>query len=458
MNTKLPTPSRWSLRLRRPLILFVVPLWLLGYRPETCLSSALNPEKSDLKFGFIKLTDCVPLVIAKEMNYFEEEGLYVTLEAQSNWKILLDRVIGGELDGAHMLAGQPIAATIGFGTKAHVITAFSMDLNGNGITLAGAIWDEMRKANPSLNREPIERPVKADLLRPVVQKMKAAGAPMKMGMVFPVSTHNYELRYWLAAGGIHPGFYTTTDTTGTKEADVLISVTPPPQMPATLAQGTIQGYCVGEPWNQQAVIKGIGVTPVTDYEIWKNNPEKVFGVTAEWAARNPNTHVAVVKALIRAGQWLDASMDNRKKACQILSRPEYVGADRQVIANSMTGTWEYYKGDRRPMPDFNVFFRYFATYPYYSDAVWYLTQMRRWGQIAEAKSDDWYRATAREVYKPEVYLTAARALIAEGRLKKEEIPETDGYKPPTAEFIDGVEFDARQPNEYLRKFAIGLKD
>jgi nitrate/nitrite transport system substrate-binding protein len=458
MNTKLPTPSRWSLRLRRPLILFVVPLWLLGYRPETCLSSALNPEKSDLKFGFIKLTDCVPLVIAKEMNYFEEEGLYVTLEAQSNWKILLDRVIGGELDGAHMLAGQPIAATIGFGTKAHVITAFSMDLNGNGITLAGAIWDEMRKANPSLNREPIERPVKADLLRPVVQKMKAAGASMKMGMVFPVSTHNYELRYWLAAGGIHPGFYTTTDTTGTKEADVLISVTPPPQMPATLAQGTIQGYCVGEPWNQQAVIKGIGVTPVTDYEIWKNNPEKVFGVTAEWAARNPNTHVAVVKALIRAGQWLDASMDNRKKACQILSRPEYVGADRQVIANSMTGTWEYYKGDRRPMPDFNVFFRYFATYPYYSDAVWYLTQMRRWGQIAEAKSDDWYRATAREVYKPEVYLTAARALIAEGRLKKEEIPETDGYKPPTAEFIDGVEFDARQPNEYLRKFAIGLKD
>jgi len=415
-------------------------------------------EKTDLKFGFIKLTDCAPLIIAKEMNFFEDEGLYVTVEAQSNWKVLLDRVISGELDGAHMLAGQPIAATIGYGTKAHIITAFSMDLNGNGITLANSVWDEMKEMNPSLKKEPIERPLKADLLKPVVQKMKADGTPMKMGMVFPVSTHNYYLRYWLAAGGIVPGYYTATDTTGTKDADVLISVTPPPQMPATLAQGTIQGYCVGEPWNQQAVIKGIGVVAITDYEIWKNNPEKVFGVTADWAEKNPNTFIAVTKALIRAGKWLDASPENRIKACKILSRPEYVGADEQVIANSMTGTWEYYQGDKRSLPDFNVFFRYYATYPYYSDAIWFLTQMRRWGQITGAKSDDWYKQTAKEVYKPDVYLKAAKALVAEGKLKADEIPTTDGYKPPTADFIDGIEYDAHKPNDYLKKFAIGLKD
>lgn len=424
----------------------------------TGFSASLKIEKTDLKFGFIKLTDCVPIVIAKEMNFFEDEGLYVTVEAQSNWKILLDRVISGELDGAHMLAGQPIAATIGFGTKAHVVTAFSMDLNGNGITLGNAIWEQMKEMNPSLKKEPIERPLKADLLKPVVQKLKSEGTPMKMGMVFPVSTHNYELRYWLAAGGIAPGYYTATDTTGTKDADVLISVTPPPQMPATLAQGTIQGYCVGEPWNQQAVIRGIGVAAITDYEIWKNNPEKVFGVTADWSAKNPNTHIAVVKALIRAGKWLDASPENRAKACEILSKPEYVGADRQIIANSMTGTWEYYKGDKRPMPDFNVFFRYFATYPYYSDCIWYLTQMRRWGQIGEAKSDDWYFNTAKEVYKPEIYRKAAEALIKEGKLKADEVPATDGFKPATAEFIDGVEFDGKKPNDYLKKFPIGLKD
>ena len=419
---------------------------------------AATLEKTDLKFGFIKLTDCVPIIIAKELNYFEDEGLYVTVEAQSNWKILLDRVISGELDGAHMLAGQPIAATIGFGTKAHIITAFSMDLNGNGITLGNSIWEQMKEMNPSLQKEPIERPLKAELLKPVVQKLKSEGTPMKMGMVFPVSTHNYELRYWLASGGIAPGYYTATDTTGTKDADVLISVTPPPQMPATLAQGTIQGYCVGEPWNQQAVIKGIGVVAITDYEIWKNNPEKVFGVTADWAAKNPNTHIAVIKALIRAAKWLDASPENRMKACEILSRPEYVGADKQIIANSMTGTWEYYKGDTRPMPDFNVFFRYYATYPFYSDCVWYLTQMRRWGQITEAKSDDWYAKTAAEVYKPEIYRLAAEALIKEGKLKEEEVPKTAGYKPPTSDFIDRIEYDGTKPNDYLKKFPIGLKD
>lgn len=422
------------------------------------VATAATIEKADLKFGFIKLTDCVPIIIAKELNYFEDEGLYVTVEAQSNWKILLDRVISGELDGAHMLAGQPIAATIGYGTKAHVITAFSMDLNGNGITLANSIWEQMKELSPSLQKDPIERPLKADLLKPVVQKMKNAGTPMKMGMVFPVSTHNYELRYWLAAGGIAPGYYTATDTTGTKDADVLISVTPPPQMPATLAQGTIHGYCVGEPWNQQAVIRGIGVAAITDYEIWKNNPEKVFGVTAEWDKKYPNTHIAVVKALIRAGKWLDASPENRKKAAEILSKPEYVGADFKVIANSMTGTWEYHKGDVRPMPDFNVFFRYHATYPFYSDAIWYLTQMRRWGQITEAKSDDWYLATAKEVYKPDTYLKAAAALIKEGKLKEDEIPKTDGFKAPTSDFIDGIEYDGTKPNDYLKKFPIGLKD
>ncbi|HVU22702.1 MAG TPA: CmpA/NrtA family ABC transporter substrate-binding protein [Opitutus sp.] len=422
------------------------------------LRAADGPEKTDLKFGFIKLTDCAPLVIAKEKGFFEDEGLYVTLEAQANWKILLDRVITGELDGAHMLAGQPLAATIGFGTKAHIVTAFSMDLNGNGITVSKDVWQKMLAATPALAATPTPRPVSASALKPVVQQFKAAGTPLRMGMVFPVSTHNYYLRYWLAAGGISPGYYTADDTTGTVDADVLLSVTPPPQMPATLAQGTIQGYCVGEPWNQQAVIRGIGVAVITDYEIWKNNPEKVFGVTADWAAKNPRTHVAVIKALIRAAQWLDASPANRVEACHILSQPEYVGADFKIIANSMTGTWEYAPGDTRSLPDFNVFFREFATYPYYSDAVWFLTQMRRWGQIGTAKTDDWYKQTAADVYKPAIYLEAAKALIAEQKIAAGDIPQTDGFRAPTSAFIDGITYDGRQPNAYLRSLPIGQKD
>ncbi len=421
-----------------------------------------EPEKEDLKFGFIKLTDMAPLAIAYEKRFFEDEGLYVTLEAQANWKVLLDRVIDGELDGAHMLAGQPLGATIGFGTKAHVITAFSMDLNGNGITVSNKIWDEMKEHVPMQDGKPVH-PIKADYLKPVVKKYKSEGKPFKMGMVFPVSTHNYELRYWLAAGGIHPGFYAPHkgDISGQLKADALLSVTPPPQMPATMEAGTIYGYCVGEPWNQQAVFKGIGVPVITDYEIWKDNPEKVFGVSKEWADKYPNTHIRVVKALIRAGKWLDDNNNaNRPEAVKILAKSQYVGADYEVIANSMTGTFEYEKGDKREVPDFNVFFRYNATYPYYSDAIWYLTQMRRWGQIAEYKPDNWYMDIAKKVYRPDVYALAAKELIAEGKMKAEEFPDfakESGFRPPQTQFIDGVTYDGRKPNEYLKKFSIGLK-
>ena len=422
-----------------------------------------EPEKEDLKFGFIKLTDMAPLAIAYERGYFEDEGLYVTLEAQANWKVLLDGVIDGRLDGAHMLAGQPLAATIGFGTKAHIVTPLSMDLNGNGITVSNEVWDMMKPHVPKMADGRPQHPIKADYLKPVVDQFKADGRPFKMGMVFPVSTHNYELRYWLAAGGIHPGYYAPHkgDTAGTLQADALLSVTPPPQMPATLEAGTIYGYCVGEPWNQQAVFKGIGVPVITDYEIWKNNPEKVFGLTREFTEQYPNTTVRIVKAMLRAAKWLDANDNaNRPAAVEILARPNYVGADYEVIANSMTGTFEYEKGDKREVPDFNVFFRYNATYPYYSDAVWYLSQMRRWGQIAEARPDSWYDEVARSVYRPDIYAKAAKALIAEGHMTAAEFPDfatESGYRPPQSEFIDGVTFDGTRPNAYLEAFAIGLK-
>mgnify|MGYP000013481778 FL=1 len=436
----------------------------LGLSAPSMADDAVGwPEKADLKFGFIKLTDMAPLAIAYEKGYFEEEGLFVTLEAQANWKVLLDRVIDGQLDGAHMLAGQPLGATIGYGTEAHIITAFSMDLNGNGITVSNSVWEEMKKHIPSKDGKPVH-PIKADTLKPVVEQYKAAGKSFKMGMVFPVSTHNYELRYWLAAGGLNPGYYAPHrgDTSGQLQADVLLSVTPPPQMPATLEAGTIHGYCVGEPWNQQAVFKGIGVPVITDYEIWKNNPEKVFGVSKGWAEEYPNTHIRVVKAMIRAAKWLDENNNaNRPEAVKILSQPNYVGADYDVIANSMTGTFEYEKGDKREIPDFNVFFRHNATYPYYSDAIWYLTQMRRWGQISESKPDSWYMDIAKKVYRPDIYTQAAKSLIAEGKISADEFPDfasEDGFKPPQSEFIDNVTYDGRKPNEYLSKFPIGLKD
>lgn len=420
------------------------------------------PEKPDLKLGFIKLTDMAPLAVAWEQGFFLDEGLFVELEAQANWKVLLDRVITGELDGAHMLAGQPLGASIGYGTQADIITAFSMDLNGNGITVSNDVWETMSQHIPEQDGRPVH-PISASTLKPAVEQFHAKGERFRMGMVFPVSTHNYELRYWLAAGGLNPGYYAPQrgDTSGTLEADVHLSVTPPPQMPATLEAGTIQGYCVGEPWNQQAVFKGIGVPVITDYEIWPNNPEKVFGVSAAWAEANPNTHLRLLRALIRAAYWLDENNNaNRAQAVEILARSNYVGADAEVIANSMTGTFEYEKGDIREVPDFNVFFRYHATYPYPSDAIWYLSQMRRWGQIPEAKTDNWYMKTAAQVYRGDIYTEAATSLIENGLMKAEDFPDfgqENFARPDQGELIDGVTFTPRQPNAYIDSFDIGLK-
>ncbi len=195
-------------------------------------------EKPNLKLGFIKLTDMAPLAIALEKGFFAEEGLNVQLEPQANWKVLLDGVIDGQLDGAHMLAGQPLAATIGYGTQADMIAPLSLDLNGNAITLSNRVWNMIRDGLPMEGGRPVH-PISASHLQPVVEAFKAEGKPFNMGMVFPVSTHNYELRYWLAAGGLNPGFYTAGDVAGTVGADVQLSVTPPPQMPATLEAGTI---------------------------------------------------------------------------------------------------------------------------------------------------------------------------------------------------------------------------
>ena len=423
----------------------------------TSKTKQLDIEKPQLTFGFIKLTDMAPLAIAKEKGFFEDEGLFVSVEAQSNWKNVLDRVIDGQLDGSHMLAGQPIAAGAGFGRQAELVTPFSMDLNGNGITVSNDVWSKMKPNVPKdADGKPVH-PIKADALKPVITEYKNNGKPFKMGMVFPVSTHNYEIRYWLAAAGIHPGMYTADNVQGQIDAEVLLSVTPPPQMPATLESGTIYGYCVGEPWNQQAVFKGIGVPVVTNYDIWKNNPEKVFVMTKKFVTDYPNTAVAVTKAMIRAGKWLDEP-SNRAEAVKILSMSQYVGAPEEVLANSMTGTFEFEKGDKRDMPDFNVFYKYNATYPFYSDGIWFLTQMRRWGQITETKTADWYGETIKDIYRPDIWKKAADLLVAEGQIPAADVPDTDGYKAATADFIDGTSYDAKDPIGYINSFAIGNKD
>ena len=425
------------------------------------LAQSGAPEKTSLKFGFIKLTDMAPLAIAKEKGFFADEGLDVTLEAQPNWTAVFQGVADGRLDGSHMLAGQPLAAWGGIGVQSRFVTPLSMDLNGNGITVSNDLWGLMSADMPRNSRGRVDRPVSASHLKPIVDQLKAAGNPMNLGMVFPVSNHNYEIRYWLAAGGINPGQYDPADLisleSGNIDSDIVLKVVPPPKMVETMRAGLIEGYCVGEPWNQKAVFEGVGVPVIDDHHIVPFNPEKLFGFNEDFYDTHPNTVIAVVKAMLRANKWLDdGGTFNRPEASQILSRPEYVGAEANVIANSMTGTFEFEPGEKRILPEFNIFFRKFATYPFYSDAIWTLTQMRRWGQLTEAHPDDWYDDFARGVYRPDTYMTAASMLIDEGHLTEDEVPfGTDGYRAPTENTIDGVVFDGKQPTAYLSSFDIG---
>jgi ABC-type nitrate/sulfonate/bicarbonate transport system substrate-binding protein len=406
-------------------------------------------EKTDLTLGFIPLTDCAPLVVAKELGYFEKYGLNVQLSKETSWANIRDKVALGILDGAQMLAGMPLAMSLGIGPMAKpMVTAFSMDLNGNAITVSNALYERMQAIAPAAMQQ---RPLSADALKAVIEhNRKAGGEPLNFAMVFPYSTHNYELRYWMAAAGIDP------------DRDVRLVVVPPPQMVGQLEKGRIDGYCVGEPWNAQAVQAGLGQTLITKYEIWNNSPEKVLGVTQEWAEQYPNTHRALLMALLEASCWLDEPR-NRLPAASMIARPIYINAPEHVVRMSMTGTFQYAASEMpRALPDFNVFNRYAANFPWRSHAMWFLSQMVRWGQVEEAID---LRAVAEEVYRPAIYREAAAALgllspcvdykLEGGHESTWKLHDgCDSLLMGPDRFLDGRKFDPSRPLEYLQGFDI----
>lgn len=427
-------------------LMTAVPGWL---RTSAWAAGSEGLEKTSLTLGIIPLTDCAPLVVAAEKGYFKRHGLNVTISKEASLANIRDKVSIGELDGAHMLAGMPIAATLGIGAVAKpTVTAFSMDLNGNAITVSNELYERMLAADPKSMQE---RPLSARALKKVIDGDKADGkGPMTFAMVFPVSTHNYQLRYWMAAAGIDP------------DQDIRLIVIPPPQMVANLRAKNIVGYCVGEPWNERAVQEGLGRTLVTSYEIWNNNPEKVVGVTLEWAEKYPNTHRAMVRALIEAAAWMDKP-DNRREVVELIAQKSYVNAPVDVVKMSMTGTFQYAgKETARPLPDFNVFSRYAANYPWRSHASWFLTQMYRWNQLDRPID---IRRTAAMIYRPDIYRAAAKELGApcpNGDYKVEGVHGgkwtlSDASAPIEMgpdRFFDGMTYDPARLIDYLNGFAV----
>jgi nitrate/nitrite transport system substrate-binding protein len=405
-------------------------------------------EKREVNLGFIPLTDCAPLVIAQEKGFFAAEGLQVELSRENSWANIRDKVSIGMLDGAQMLAPMPLASACDRSHGVPMVTSMSLDLNGNGITVSKAIYRRMQETGEA-ELEDLAGSGRA--LKQVIETNRAAGGkPLIFATVFPYSSHNYLLRYWLASAGIDP------------DRDLQLTVVPPPQMVNYLQAGVISGFCVGEPWNSMAVVNGLGHTLAASYDIWNNHPEKVFGVASAWAAANPNTHQALLSALIKACQWIDET-DNRGEVCEILSQGRYVNVPREILEHSMLGTFQFDREQApKARPDFNVFSRYGANYPWRSHALWFLTQMVRWGQIQRPMD---LHKLAERVYRPEFYRKAAARLgapLPPGDYKQEglhgagwDLPGDAGPLTLGADrFCDDRVFSPADPVGYLQATAV----
>lgn len=417
--------------------------------------------KRPLKFGMIKLTDCAPIVVAKELGYFADEGIAADVIVQPNWQAVRDNLINGDIDGTHMLYGHPIGAAIGVGVQAEIVVPYNMCINGMGISVSNDVWSRMAAKDPALAKPGYPMPLSAAPIKDIATAYRAEGKTLTMFMTYPAGSHNFNLRYWLGAGGVNPGFYDgLSDAKGVSGADVVLQVNPPPQMVSAMNQGNCQGFCVGEPWNMKLTIgEKTGRLAIPSHYIFAGSPDKVFCMTKKFVDSNPNTSKAVVRALIRAGRWLDESMENRRKLAEMLAHKDYIGAAPEIIAESITGTLVYGVGadgtlDRRPEPDFNVFYKKYASFPLTSHGVWCLTQMRRWGMIAEDKPDAWYQETAAKVFRTDLYRAAFASLLADGLVKADELPEKDALSYPAEAFIDRIAFDPAQPNAYVKQFAV----
>lgn len=350
----------------------------------------------DLRLGFIPLADCAPLAVADALGFFQAEGLQVTLVREASWATIRDKVQARLLDGAHMLGPMPLASTLGVGGEpAHLIAPMALNQGGSAISVSRSLAERMRQLDLGAMSA---RPRTARALRRVVDQRRAAGAPpVTLAAVFPYSVHAYVLRSWLADAGIDP------------DRDVRLVITPPPRMAAQLRSGEIDGFCVGAPWNAVAEADGSGEILVRTRELWPGAPDKVLGVSAAFAEREPGALQALLRALIKAAAWADEA-ENRPALARLLARPEYVGEQESLLARSLVDA-----------PQAIVFHAGGASVPWLDHAAWFLAQMRRWGQIGP-KVD--VAAAAAAVYRPDLYRRAAADSGA---------PAPDGdWKPPAS--------------------------
>ena len=385
-----------------------------GLQSAVWAAGSDKPELTEVKIGFIPLTDCASVVMASVLGFDKKYGIKIIPTKEASWAGVRDKLVNGDLHMAHVLYGLLYGVHLGIGgPKKDMAVLMGLNNNGQAITLSKDLASKGAVDGPSL----------AKVMAREKREYTFAGT-------FPTGTHAMWMHYWLAAAGINP-------LSGAK----LITV-PPPQMVANMRVGNMDGFCVGEPWNHRAIMDGIGVTANTTQDIWQDHPEKVLGCTGEFVKQYPNTARAVMMAVLEAGRWIDASLQNKLKMAETIAAKSYVNTGVDAINQRILGRYQNGMGKTWDDPNHMKFFNDGkVNFPYLSDGMWFLTQHKRWG-LLKAHPD--YLGVAKQINQIELYKQAASGL---------------GISVPkdvmrTSKLIDGVVWTGKDPAKYADSFAI----
>jgi len=384
-----------------------------GIRSAAWAAGSDAPEITEVKIGFIPLTDCAPIVVAAEMGFDKKYGIKIIPSKEASWAAIRDKTVNGELHAAHVLYGLIYGVQMGIGGQQKDMNVLmTLNNNGQGITLSNQLKDKGVISGATLKR-----------------LLSNENRDFTFAQTFPTGTHAMWLYYWLATYGIDP------------IKDVKTIVVPPPQMVANMRIGNMDGYCVGEPWNARAIYDKVGYSVATSQDIWVDHPEKVLGTTADFVTKNPNTALAITKAILEASRYIDATA-NRAKVAKLISSKAYVNAPEEVIEGRFLGHYDNGIGKKWEDPNYMKFFNDGkVSFPYLSDGMWFLTQHKRWGLL---KTDPDYLAIAKKVNRIDIYTEAATALGIS-------VPK-DAMR--TSKLIDGVVWDGKDPKAYANGFKV----
>ena len=373
-----------------------------------------KPEKEEVKIGFIPLTDCASVVMASVLGIDRKYGVKIVPSKEASWAGVRDKLVNGDLDFAHVLYGLVYGVHLGIGgPKKDMAVLMTLNNNGQAITLSKKLADKGAVDGASLTKA-----------------MAAEKREYTFAQTFPTGTHAMWLNYWLAANGINP------------VKDVKSIVVPPPQMVANMRIGNMDGFCVGEPWNQRAIMDGIGITAITTQDIWKDHPEKVLGTTAEFAKKYPNTARAVTAAILEAGRWIDTGLQNKNKMAETIAEKSYVNTSVDAINQRILGRYTNGLGKNWDDPNHMKFYNDgAANFPYLSDGMWFLTQHKRWGLLKEHPD---YLKVATEINQVDIYKQAATA-------SKTPVPK-DTMR--SSKLMDGIVWDGKNPKAYADGFKV----